>query len=143
MFFLVSGASYYERLNDSENISSDEIRVISNPIPTDSSTAALLEKQQQQQMSSSKRSPLTRMKSDTLDVEKRAKFAKNAEIAGANFRPISMMNLVSYSCICELCFYLVLYFGFIKISITLQIQNFHFDDQGFVVLIFFNLKKLG
>lgn len=92
--FLISGASYYERLNDSENISSDEIRVISNPIPTDSNTAALLEKQQQQQIPSSKRSPLTRMKSDTLDVEKRAKFAKNAEIAGANFRPISMMNLV-------------------------------------------------
>ncbi|XP_065670803.1 rho GTPase-activating protein 39 isoform X2 [Hydra vulgaris] len=40
-----------------------------------------------------KRSPLTRMKSDPLDVEKRAKFSKPSISSDVNFRPTSMMNL--------------------------------------------------
>lgn len=78
-----SRSSYYERLNDTE----DEIHTISHPI-----TDHELDKPP-----AAKRSPLTRMKSDTLDVQKRAKFAKNAEIASTNFRPISMMNLAGSS----------------------------------------------
>jgi len=91
LIYLVNpGASYYERLNDSDNI--DEIHTISNPMPATSDPVLTgMEKP-----IAAKRSPLTRMKSDTLDVEKRAKFAKNAELANANFRPISMMNLVRF-----------------------------------------------
>ena len=90
-FFFLLGSSYYERLNDNEN--DGEIYNISSPIPptsqVDGNTASYDNKP-----IAAKRSPLTRMKSDTLDVQKRAKFAKNTELANQNFRPISMMNLV-------------------------------------------------
>ncbi|XP_066916983.1 rho GTPase-activating protein 39-like [Clytia hemisphaerica] len=86
-------SSYYERLNDNEN--DGEIYNISSPIPTsqvDGNTASSTATYDNKPIAA-KRSPLTRMKSDTLDVQKRAKFAKNTELANQNFRPISMMNL--------------------------------------------------
>ena len=84
MCFLLLGTSYYERLNDEE----EQVEPSSMSQSPRSPTTSEVERS-----GPVKRSPLTRMKSDSSDMEKRPKFSKTSYVS-QQFRPVSMMNMV-------------------------------------------------
>lgn len=87
----ILGTSFYERLNDND-IPADSSSKHGSP----SNSPRHIPEISEALRTPPKRSPLVRMKSDSSDIEKRAKFSKseNNTLAGS-FRPVSMLNLVS------------------------------------------------